>query len=135
MDVTQADNASTSDEVAFPEEGKVRGQKEPGGFWIPDGVIDMHLPVIGPSALAVYCVLCRCTTAKHYPSVGEIARQLGWSSDKVRTLLALLEARELINGYDQSCIRGSRRSAIAAEVVHEEAANGTGCTYAEDTDG
>lgn len=86
--------------------GQVRWHREDGGFWVPDALVDLHLPTIGPNVLAVFCVLCRCTTALEYPSVGKIARDLGWSTDRVRTAMSVLHARGLLNDFDLATIRG-----------------------------
>lgn len=78
--------------------------KEPGGFWIPNAVIDLHFKELGSRGLALYCLVARCTTRHHYPGVGELSQRLSCPESKVIERLSLLHRLGLLNDSDLEAI-------------------------------
>jgi DNA-binding MarR family transcriptional regulator len=77
------------------------------GYWfrVPNVVIDRHGVSLGPSGIAVYCVLAKYAnnlTHKAFPSHGRIARQLGISRRTVIRKLKKLQELGLIENIKRT---------------------------------
>jgi len=84
----------------------LRELRDGGGFWLPNSVIDLHLPRIKSRGLAVYCCIARSMTRQHYPGVVDLACQLRISERKVEEVIARLREDGLLNDSDLEAIYG-----------------------------
>jgi len=79
--------------------GQIRDISKPGWLWMPNEVLDVYGPRIGPTAVAVYAALCRFAdndTQECYPSRRTLAKLLSISVPTVSKELKRLASEGLV---------------------------------------
>jgi hypothetical protein len=84
----------------------VRSLSDGRGFWIPNEVVDFHLPFIKARGFTLYGLLARCPSHWEYPGVVDLACSLRTSETIVQEYLQRLRRVELLNDHDIKMILG-----------------------------
>jgi len=78
---------------------KVRDGRRKGYFTVDNELVDDYLAIIGATAYAVYCVICKYSDRKEesFPSQNTIAEKVGVHLDTVVEKIKILRLHNLIN--------------------------------------
>ena len=82
------------------EKYTVRDKRKPGWFWVNREILEHFAPIIKPSGIAVYCVLCLHAdnnSQRCYPSHATLAALTGLSTRAIPDVLARLVEAGLIH--------------------------------------
>jgi hypothetical protein len=90
--------------IAAPEP-LMRTRQEPGGFWIPNELVDAFLRILGPRGVYLYCVLARAVTRRHYPSFDDLCQLANSPRHTTWRLLSLLRYHGLLNDSDIDALK------------------------------